>query len=179
MSRFPYLIFVSLLTINLTIALLFGWSHPVISYNSSESGLLSLLTTHFSHSGLQHLLANMTALMILLILFKTNIRASLTAFTVTIFAVAIYADLNHIESFQGSSALLYCIPGCYVGRIYRDDLFEALAVVIIFLGYLMINEYGHFTSPSVMSFTAAHLIGFTAGILSEWHQKQFFKKPTI
>lgn len=176
MAYFPCRVFGILLLLNLVIAVLFGWSNPVISYQGHEPELWSLLTTHFSHSSLQHLLANMMALMLLLILFKVHIIGLLKAFIVTVFAVAIYASLNQIESFQGASALLYCIPGCFVSRIHKDDPLEASVVVIIFLCYLIINEYSYLSASSAISFTAAHLIGFVSGLLSEWYHSQLLFK---
>lgn len=161
------LLAVCILCIGLAAAL--GYHHPNTAYlYGSESPTYTLLTTHFSHHSAQHMFSNLLALWMLLVLFPNKTSTLVCSFCVCIVSVSAFVKFNDIQAFLGLSALLYCIPGCYlIHSITNKKHITSAAITVILHVYLfMIVPMKTVENSLWTSMTSSHYMGFLSGVFS-------------
>ncbi|MGJ8663136.1 MAG: rhomboid family intramembrane serine protease [Marinicella sp.] len=168
MQRPILLLYLATLTLNVGVALIFGYSAAITTYYSDKNWqLITLVSTHFTHHSYQHLVGNMLALGLLLYLFPGKIKTIIWAFISCVLMVAVYAKVLNIYTYLGFSAMLYCLPGNYFCFLIKSKkVHQSATILMILVIYLfMISPMRYNNTSAWHPMTSAHLIGFLCGCL--------------
>ncbi len=179
-------LFMWLCGINLGVAILYGFAAPITAYTQGDqSPLYTLITTHVSHHSPRHLTGNLMALWLLMLLFPVKTSKLIGAFIGCVFIIAGYVNLTGINAFMGFSALLYCIPGCYLQQSQANKTHHiSIGILLILYTYLfMIVPSTTIIDDQWQPMTAAHLMGFISGyltaILYAWMTDKIFQDQPL
>ncbi|MEZ5473241.1 MAG: rhomboid family intramembrane serine protease [Marinicella sp.] len=172
-------LFGAFLLVNSLVVILYGFAHESITYFSelSQTGV-QMISTHFSHHSWRHYLGNMTGLFILLLLFPEKNKVLLLAFLLCIIFVSCYVYLIKIHSFLGTSALLYCVPGCQFVHDLKCNHKQAIMILFTLCLYLyIISPMKTINLDDPWSpMTTAHILGFIAGMVASSYYRLIIKK---
>ena len=161
-------LFLVFLAINTVVVICWGFAHESISFlNQSVALSYKHVTTHFSHHSWKHFAGNMLGMLLLLHIFQNKSSSMIFAFMVCILATAMYVRIWQIHNYLGSSALLYCVPGCWYANHFKTNPFKAHMVLAILLVYWFIISplKSHYVDPAWQPMTFAHFLGFMSGLV--------------
>ena len=169
------MVFTSVCTI---IAIVWGFDNPNTALQSlNEPHPLLWISTHFSHSNINHLVKNIMALWLLNYLFPIKLPTFITASMFCVPMVGCYAIWQDIQYFLGLSALLYIFPGYYYHRLIKLKTYLPAFFILFFLVSYFLLSYLIFSNNELLTplteqkpFIAAHAIGFISGIFAYYFE---------
>lgn len=170
LEKINFKLFTSTLVVCTTMILVFGTENPMLGYNSVEFHGWQLITAHFVHYDVKHLITNMLALGLLMYIFPTTFKSHLKAMAVAIILIDIYLCFSDVKYYIGYSGLLYVIPGlACMGFIQGGKYNHALAIIIILIFYISVlaTEMNLSSNLQWQSLKQAHFLGFLGGFLSK------------
>ena len=159
--------------------MVFGYAHPLLGWNIEDFHIWQLLTAHFVHYDLRHLITNMLALGILLYLFPASFKTNIKGVIVAIVLIDLYLWFSGVRYYVGYSGLLYVIPGMSLANfILQKKYLHALLILFLYFAYTLILQQSVNISDRILwvPLSQAHFVGFVAGIVVAVNRIALFKK---
>ncbi|MBL4659413.1 MAG: rhomboid family intramembrane serine protease [Alcanivoracaceae bacterium] len=157
------------------VMVIFGYENTLLGYNADEFHVWQLITAHFVHYDVKHLITNMLALSLLLYLFPATFKFHLKAMVIAIILIDIYLYFSNVKYYVGYSGLLYVVPGMACYKLFQQKKYNHVVLMIsILIFYLAIisPEYRQNQFLIWESLEQAHFLGFFSGILSEFTNRK-------
>jgi membrane associated rhomboid family serine protease len=154
--------------------ILFGDTSLLLGYNIDEFYLWQLITAHFVHYDIRHLVTNMLALGLLIYLFPSDFKSHLKATVIAIVFIALYLYCSGVKYYAGYSGLLYVIPGLacmsYIQeKSYRLSLL-ILVVLVLYISFIS-SDVNISDNLQWSPLKQSHVLGFFAGFISQFLNK--------
>ena len=170
--KMPY-ITLSITGVMLTLFVLMGGApEPLTWFANTDQSVWRLLTAHFVHSDLEHLLWNTGAFLLLGgIIEQYSRRDLLIALAVGVLAINCYLlTLYSLAAYIGLSGVLNTLLIVALFRLssdseYRDAAIWTLLLSMAKIVYELYTEHSVFSSISWIAVPEAHLVGWLAGVL--------------
>ncbi len=139
-----------------------------LGFYSNEFHLWQLITAHFVHYDIQHLVGNLLALGLFMYIFPSPMVSIIKGFVVAIVLIDTYLLFSDVRFYVGFSGLLYVVPGLAMGEMFKNKRYiELCCFVAGFYLYMFHLSNAVYNSKGVIwhSLKQVHLLGLFAGFV--------------
>ena len=163
----------------LLISMIFGYADVNTAFEyQNRLQLWRLITAHFSHYSVLHLITNLSVMLLLLHLFPMSVKQQLKAAALTVLMIDFYLLFQKAPVYLGISGILYAILGfAFAQQLKKKSYLFALFILSVTLLYIyeLAIQINTLKDPNWKPLSAAHLLGFFAGIMINLPIKKFIK----